>query len=516
MSDFDVVIAGAGMGGLAAAIELQAAGLRVLVVERADKPGGKMRQVDVDGHKIDSGPTVLTMRWVFDALFETAGTRLEDHVGLKRADVLARHVWDNGEPNRTLDLYADTKQSHEAIADFAGIREANGYLEFCEETRQIFNTLRDPYMCAQRPGLFDLPLRVGLSKLGALYRTRPFMRMWDALGRHFRDPRLHQLFGRYATYCGSSPYQAAATLMLVAHVEQEGVWLVNGGMHNLARALENAARDLGVEFSYGTAVTKITSKNNAVTGVLLSNGSYINSTQVVTNSDVAAIATGLFGPQVQSAVPLMASDERSLSALTWSAFTKTSGFPLAHHSVFFSLDYKAEFNDLFNHGRVPEKPTVYICAQDRDDAGAGVGGAEERLLILVNAPATGDQSDFDKPIVDECRERTFSLLQRCGLEIDPSEERMIATTPADFNQLFPATGGALYGRASHGWRASFKRPAADTPIKGLYLAGGSAHPGPGIPMATLSGRLAAERVLAARPRVHGVGSIPQKYLEAAQ
>jgi 1-hydroxycarotenoid 3,4-desaturase len=174
---------------------------------------------------------------------------------------------------------------------------------------------------------------------------------------------------------------------------------------------------------------------------------------------------------------------------------QTSGFPLSRHNVFFSRDYRAEFDDIFRHDELPYEPTVYVCAQDRRDDGL-VSGGEERLLVLINAPPNGDRHSYDGAEVEQCAQRTFENLERCGLRIARRAEATQVTTPADFNRLFPATGGALYGRNSHGWTASFQRPGPRTRIPGLYLAGGSIHPGPGVPMAALSGRAAATSLLA--------------------
>jgi 1-hydroxycarotenoid 3,4-desaturase len=173
---------------------------------------------------------------------------------------------------------------------------------------------------------------------------------------------------------------------------------------------------------------------------------------------------------------------------------ETQGFPLLHHNVFFSNDYAAEFEDIFKRARIPEAPTVYVCAQDRGDGTAQPD--KDRLFLLVNAPATGDRAQFSSEDIASCETRMLGLLQRCGLTVKPLTSRV--TTPADFHRLFPATGGALYGRASHGWMASFQRPGSATKIPGLYLAGGSTHPGAGVPMAALSGRLAARRLVSDR------------------
>ena len=488
-----VVVIGAGVGGLVSAALLAARGFDVTVVEKADAPGGKMREVAIGETRQDAGPTVFTMRPILEDIFAKAGTLLSAHLTLRPCETLARHAWNADE---RLDLFADIDRSADAIGSFAGAAEADGYRRFCADAGRIFRTLDAPFMQAASPGFGTMISIAGVGGMLDLLRTRPFTTLWSALGGYFRDPRLRQLFGRYSTYCGSDPFRATATLMLVAHVEQEGVWLVEGGMHRVARALETVATGHGARFRYGVAADAVMVEGGRVAGVRLADGDVLPAGQVVVNADVGALAVGRLGPAVTRAVPPVPPKARSLSALTWSLLAETDGFPLLRHTVFFSDDYAAEFRDIFDHGRLPANPTVYICAHDRGDREpAGPIGAE-CLLCLVNAPATGDGHTFPAEEIERCANRTFALLDRCGLRVRRAPDRTVVTTPTDFDRMFPATGGALYGRASHGWRASFQRPPGRTRIPGLYLAGGSAHPGPGVPMAALSGRLAVECLLA--------------------
>ncbi len=473
-----VLVVGAGVGGLTAAADLARRGAEVTVLERAASHGGKMRHVEAGGALIDGGPTVFTMRWIFEGLFADAGENLSDHLGVYSTDVLARHAWRAG---GRLDLFADIEASVDAIGDFAGAADARGYRDFCARSAAIYRTLEGSFIGAEKPSQLDLVRRVGLSRIGELWRTAPFRTMWSALGDHFSDLRLRQLFGRYATYVGASPWFAPATLMLVAHVEQDGVWLVQGGMRAVADALRGLAERQGAVFRFDADVARILIEGGRAAGVELAGGERVMADAVLFNGDAAALPSlGTPGPK-----PV----QRSLSAITWCVNAPTSGFALAHHNVFFAEDYAEEFRAIFERRDITAAPTVYICAQDRG-LGAPPPGTPERLLLLINAPADGDMQSFD---ADDYAERTQALLAACGLMIGPGHST--ATTPNGFNALFPATGGALYGMASHGATATLRRPGARARLPGLYLAGGSVHPGPGVPMAAMSGRLAAARLL---------------------
>lgn len=483
----DVVVVGAGIGGLSAAIELAARGYHVTVVEKAAAVGGKMRTVEVAGRLIDAGPTVLTMREVFDGLFERAGARLDDAVVLRPLDVLARHAWPDG---ARLDLYADPERSAAAIAELAGAREAAGFRRFLAHTRRIYEAVEGPFIQGEISGLMGMMKQLGPAQLLRMSAVDWHRGMWRALGEFFRDPRLRQLFGRYATYYGSSPFKAPATLNLIAHVEQRGVWAVEGGMIRMAEALAALLRSRGGELRLGAAVEAVEVEGGRAVGVRLADGSALRARAVVLNAAPEVLAAGQLGQAVRGAVKLGRSP-RSLSAITWSMVGRAPSFPLAYHNVLFSADYRREFDEL-TAGRVPTVPTVYVCAQDRDpgDPSPGLDPAPQRLFCLVNAPARGDDPDFS-PEIDQCTERCFQQMSRCGLTVEAEPSHTITTTPQEFARMFPGTGGALYGPATHGLMASFARPGARTRIPGLYLVGGGVHPGAGVPMVALGGRSAA-------------------------
>ncbi|MFK7859831.1 MAG: 1-hydroxycarotenoid 3,4-desaturase CrtD [Granulosicoccus sp.] len=482
-----VIVIGAGMGGLAAAISLAARKIPVVLLERHPRPGGKMRQLFVAGQGIDSGPTVFTMRWVFENLFARAGLDLKEHLSLDKADLLARHSWKDSE---SLDLFAPLDQSMQAISEFASDKDADNYRQFARKTQAVFNTLDESFMRAQRPNPIALSLQGGLRGMLDMANTQPFVSLWNSLSKDFDDPRLRQLFARYATYCGSSPFRAPATLMLIAHVEKAGVWMVQGGMQSLATTLTKTLESIGGEIRLGNGVSRIEVTDKQVAGVHMDNGEFIPAQAVVFNGDTQALAKGLLGEAAIRATS--ARPEASLSAVTRSQYAVTSGFQLAHHTVFFGDDYADEFDSVFERGTLTDNPTVYVCAQDRSgSADTKVAeGLHERLFSLVNAPAR----KMSKPQRLEAIQKMQATLTSQGLEILDEQGKTIITDPNQFGRLFPASDGALYGRPTHGWMGSFKRPGAKSRLKGLYLCGGSVHPGAGVPMATLSGQLAADRL----------------------
>lgn len=484
----NVVVIGAGMGGLAAAIRLAAAGCTVTLVEAAAIPGGKMRTLPSAAGPVDAGPTVLTLRQVFDDLFALAGERLEDHLTLLPQPILARHWWDDGS---RLDLTGDPERDSTAIAAFAGDGEAAAFRRFDRLAQGLHQAFEAPVMQAPRPRLGAI-IRATLSRPALWPALLPGLSLAGLLRRQFRDKRLVQLFARYATYVGGRPTHAPGVLALIWRAEAAGVWAVQGGMHCLALALADLAKRLGVDLRLSTPARRIVRQGGRVTGVQLHDGTTLPCSACVFAGDPAALAAGHMGEGLGSAVPTKGTNPRSLSAWVWSFAAKVEG-PLAadliHHNVFFASDPKAEFGPLAK-GEMPEDPTLYICAEDR--AAGLVPDGPERFEIIVNAPpGRPDQpEDFAR-----CHARTFQRLRQMGLIFTPEPGPEGLTTPAMLGRLFPGSMGSIYGRSPEGTFAAFARPPAQTALPGLYLAGGGAHPGAGVPMAALSGKHAAAAVL---------------------
>ncbi|MEM6588426.1 MAG: 1-hydroxycarotenoid 3,4-desaturase CrtD [Pseudomonadota bacterium] len=481
------LVIGAGIGGLAVAARLAQAGLKVHVLERHAMVGGKMRTLPSPAGPVDAGPTVLTMRWVFEELFESLGETLSDHVPLHRQSMIARHFWPDGS---TLDLYDDPALNEAAIADFAGATAARQFRAFSSRAKALFEAFDAPVMTAPTPSLLPLVGHV-MAKPWLIPKMAPMSTLAQVLDRAFDDPRLAQLFGRYATYVGGSPYQSPGLLSLIWHAEERGVWVVDGGMHQLARALRNLAEARGAEFSFDCHVSEITTKNGKATGAILADGRHLAADIIAFNGDPRALATGLLGKATSSVAAQTRRLPRSLSAEVCAFAATPHGPELAHHNVFFRDHAKPEF-DALERGELLPDPTVYLCAMDR-----GLPGpvpALERFETIANAPPVDEFRPDDTPEeATPCPTRTVQMLKTFGLTLTPEPTTM--TTPAGFNALFPGTNGSLYGQSPHGMTASLRRPTARTALQGLYLVGGGAHPGAGVPMATLSARHAAAAIL---------------------
>ncbi len=480
-----IIVIGAGIGGLCAAVRLAAMGAEVTLIEAQPAPGGKMRVVPSVAGPVDAGPTVLTMRHVLDEVFAAAGALLDDHLTLIAQPVLARHWWPDGS---TLDLHADSEASAAAIAGFAGSRAEADFRRFNRLSAQLFAAFDAPMMQAARPRMARIAANA-LSRPAIWPALLPGRTLAKLLETAFEDPRLRQLFGRYATYVGGAPDLSPAVLALIWRAEAQGVWAVQGGMHGLALALAALAEAKGAALHYGVSARKIESRGGRIVGVALSDGRDLKCDAVVFNGDPAALVAGLLGNGAQRSVPAAAAAPRSLSAWAWSFAAEPAGPDLALHNVFFARDPAQEFGPIAK-GQMADNATLYVCAQDRQRAVKPAG--PERFQIIMNAAARTTPNVGE---TEKCRIRTFQQLASFGLTFSPMPSDQACTGPSGFAAMFPGSQGAIYGRSPQGMLASFQRPGARTALPGLYLAGGGAHPGAGVPMAALSGKHAAEAIL---------------------
>ncbi len=481
-----VVVIGAGIGGLAAAVRLAHGGAAVTVVEAAQGPGGKMRTLPSPAGPVDAGPTVLTLRRVFDAVFAAAGTRIEDHLTLIPQPVLARHWWPDGS---SLDLHADPEATAAAIRAWGGPRSEADFRRFQARTAQAFAAFEAPVMQAPRVALSAVA-RAAIAAPTLWPMLAPGMTLHRYLALSFREPRLRQLFGRFATYVGGTPRTAPAVLSLIWQAEAMGVHVIDGGMHRLAQVLEGLAQAGGATFRYGVGAARILEHWGRVSGVALADGSTLPAEHVVFNGDPAALHAGLLGKAVRGIIPARAVLPRSLSARVWTFAATPRGPDLLHHNVFFGDDPDAEFQPLA-HGLAPHAASHYLCAQDR---GGGAPPPLERFEVIQNAPPVTTDAATD-PEDDRCHAMMTAHFARLGLTFDPPPDQSPLTGPQGFARMHPGSGGAIYGLSPAGLTASFRRPGAATRLPGLWLAGGGVHPGAGVPMAAQSGLHAAEAIL---------------------
>ncbi|MCF2871538.1 phytoene desaturase family protein [Octadecabacter sp. G9-8] len=472
-----VIVIGAGVGGLASALRLLAAGTRVTVLEAAAATGGKMRTVPSAAGPVDAGPTVLTMRWVFDDLFAAVGETLDDHVTLTQADTIARHFWSDG---TTLDLCADSSQSCAKVQSTFGAKAAQEFAAFSERAERLFTAFDAPMMRAAQPSSMALAATV-LRDPRLLAAMAPHKTLAQLLETSFTEPKLRQLFGRYATYVGGSPYLSPALLSLIWHAEGTGVWAVKGGMHRLCAAMSELIQTKGGTIHLNSPVHAITPTNTGLS--VKTNADTFTPDAVVFNGDPRALGHGLLGDDICKNMPQSALEPRSLSANVMAFAAVPTRTDLSHHNVFFGDNPKDEFGPLAQ-GHDPTDPTLYVCAQDR--GGGHVPNGAERFEIIMNAPPCTDAAQRNEQKATACQTQILNRLAQMGLTFSPMPTAADLTQPADFHAMFPASLGSLYGRSPHGMTAGLKRPTARTTTKGLYLAGGGAHPGAGVPMATLS------------------------------
>jgi 1-hydroxycarotenoid 3,4-desaturase len=442
-----------------------------LVLEKNTYFGGKVCQEHVGTQAIAVGPTVLTMPWVFSKLFKETAGNLEHALHLEPLPIIARHFWSNG---TVLDLSADLKESIDNIAQVFGTLEAQGYQKFADYSRHIYEAVVEPFLESERPNWLEL-FKNGKNSWQLLKRIDPLRSMASALQQFFTCHPLRQLFGRYSTYAGGSPYSTPATLLLIPHVERLGVYTLPEGLTSLMQAMQQHAQSLGAQHLLNTEVAQLWESNRQVLGVILQNGERIRAQKTIVNG----------GPETIMALRGEIPPYRptNLSALVWAFSGKITGTtPLNVHNIFFGDNDAEEFDALFRRKTLPRMPSVYIYAPPMP------AGTTQTYTCLLNAPADGKN-------YSACTEKIFSALSAFGRTVHLESPPPAFRCPALFARRFPGTYGALYGKAPHGFSSFFQRQGSRHRLKNLYMCGGSVHPGAGVPLATLSGRLAAKAVL---------------------
>ena len=475
----NAVVVGGGMGGLLAAIRLRASGHDVTVVERLPTLGGKLATYERDGYTFDIGPSLLTLPALIDEVFQLVGTSLNDHVQLHRLDPQFRYFWQNRRAVTVYDNPVDTASAIDAMSPGSG----GQYLQFLKHARRIWSISERTFLAGPMTGAVSLFKRMDSPRD---FRQIDAMRsLAVAAKKHFSDPLLQQWLGRYATYSGSSPFEAPATLACIAAVEADhGAWYAHGGLGALRDAVVKVATLNGVQFRTNTEVLRIEGNKRRVTGVRLANNEVLAAPIVIANVDAEHLYSDLL-PQ-RKTLKAVRRAGRSTSGVIVLVGAKGTTQNIVHHNVWFSADYQHEFEQM-SKGEMPEDPTIYACVSSVTDASQAPANCENWFL-LVNAPA-GAQVD-----TETYGQWLINRLATIGVDLRDRVQFIETIGPTEIAHRYRSSGGAIYGTSSNGKRAAFRRPANRGPRKGLYLVGGSSHPGGGLPMVAISARIVANMI----------------------
>lgn len=474
---------------MSAAIRLAASGERVAIYEQGGQVGGKMSEVRAAGFRWDTGPSVITMRHVFEDLFRAAGRNLEDYLTLLPVEPLTRYFYRDGTVlNPSSDL---TRTLHE-IASIAP-RDVEGYRAYLAYAERIHRITGEKFIYGEPPTLRKLLM----TPPGDMLAVDPLRTMDGAIRSFVQSPKMRQFLGRFATYVGASPFLAPATLNVIAHVELSGgVWYPQGGIYAIARALKRLAVELGVEIHLNSPIRSIDVKDGRVVGVTRVDGKCMPVNGVISNVDVMTVYEKLLpeSPSQKARLDRLTKSESSCSGFVLMLGIEGQESRLAHHNILFSTDYRREFDDIFQRGIPPNEPTVYIAITSKTDLDHAPPGCEN-WFVLVNAPPLGESFNWTTQAT-QYREMVLKQIEAFGFEVRGRIRTEQMLTPLDLERLTGARRGALYGTGSNDRFSAFRRPHnRDRHVRGLYFAGGTAHPGGGVPMVMLSGRVAASMLL---------------------
>lgn len=486
-----VGIIGGGLGGLAAACTLAARGHRVTLFERNHWLGGKAAVLEQDGFRFDMGPTILTLPSVLRRIFAEAGRDLADSLGLVRLEPQWRSFFSDG---TTLDLHSDKAKMRAALTQFSPHTDAAaGYERFLQLSERLHRISRNWFFYRPVGGLrdmFNAGQMVQAGTLGDVLAMRMGRSVAGTVRSFISDQRVAQMVDHFTQYVGSAPDASPAVLCGIAHMQtDEGVWYPQGGTRQIPRALGQLAVELGTNLRLGTGVRRIERENGAITGLVLENGEFVRLDAVVANSDAVRTHRELLGGVKK--FERRRRYEPACSGVVLYLGLKRRPPPLLHHNFVFSRDPQEEFDFIYRQGEPAPDPSCYVCAPAVTDPSVAPRGGEA-LYVLVHTPYLRPHHDWKKMLPEYRRIILEKLRRTAGLEIEDEIVTEAALTPQDIHERYAVLNGAIYGLASHGRLTGAFKPNNRSPdLRGLYLAGGAAHPGPGMPMVLMSGWIAA-------------------------
>ena len=488
-----IAVIGAGIGGLCTAARLAKAGHIVTIFEASSRTGGKCRTEWIGRYAFDTGPSLLTLPAVYRDFFQRTGDVMGRVLELEEVNPSFDYRFHDGTSVKFANL--SRKKTLTSIEQTLGADAAAEWNRVMLRAEAMWDVSREPFIES------ELKSPLSLLKRPRLIRDLKIISPWKSLrGIGITNPYLAKIMDRYATYSGSDPRYAPAVLSTIAFVEEAfGAWHIKGGIGTLAEKITERCEKLGVDIRLNSRVNEIVLNKSRVTGVVV-NGATLTFDRVVANADAQFVYEELLAPtkKVVNIRKKLAKQEPSLAGFSLLLGLKPSDSqPLEHHTILFPENYDLEFESIFTKKTPVEKPTIYICAprdplmvRDKD---------HESWFVLVNAPrhsASGDGFDWSNQ--DFNRQYANSIINQieaAGIPIRERLEVLEIRTPLDLQESVNAPGGSIYGTSSNGARSAFARAKNRSPIKGLYLVGGSAHPGGGLPLVGLSAEMVAEAIL---------------------
>lgn len=481
------IVIGGGIGGIAASLRLSKKGYRVSVFEANDYPGGKLCAFNLGDYRFDAGPSLFTMPQYVNELFELHGENPSEFFTYKKKKIACKYFW---EDQTTITAYADQKLFLEEVQSKLGVRTTvlKKYLKRAKRKFDLTAPLFLEQSLHKLKGFLNSKTLKALLNL-SLYEINQNLHAVNA--HQLKEPHLVQMFDRYATYNGSSPYQTPGIMTLVQHLEQEyGTFVPDGGMEQITHSLFELAKRKGVTFHLGEKVNQILLESGKAVGVKTQNQTLMSDI-TLSNMDIFPTYKNLL--RGVKAPEKILSQERSSSAVIFYWGIKQKFDQLDLHNVFFSVDYKAEFESIFHEKKPSDDFTVYVNITSKDVPKDAPKGAEN-WFVMINTPA--DQGQDWNQIKNDLREKTITKLNHI-LKVDLNsliqEEEVL--TPPMIQQKTSSHMGALYGSSSNDKMAAFLRhPNFSSRIKNLYFCGGSVHPGGGIPLCLLSAKIATDLI----------------------
>ncbi len=478
-------IVGSGVAGLSAAVHLAAKGHNVTVFETNHEPGGKLHSFALGGYRFDAGPSLFTMPHLLDSVFEAAGKNPRKYYNYKRIDPGCHYFWEDG---TRFHAHADKDAFAEAAAKTFNTSAA-AVKKYFAQAFELYDITEEVFLKSSLHKMSTYTKLSTVKSMLQLYKARLFTTMHDVNATMFKDEKLIQLFDRYATYNGSDPYRAPGTLTVIPTLEYRwGTFLPEGGMHTITKALYQLAKDVGVRFHFDEKVESIQTKEGVATGILTAKGNY-HFDKVVSNMDVVPTYSRLLKEHTPPKSYLK--QERSSSALIfyWGMHRKFEELGL--HNIFWSENYQEEFRQLFEERNIYHDPTVYVNITSKHEAADAPADAEN-WFVMVNAPYIAGQ-DWTQ-LREIARKAILEKLSRVlGIDLEPHIVAEEFLDPPRIESQTSSYLGSLYGTSSNSNMAAFFRhPNFSQSIKNLYFCGGSVHPGGGIPLCLLSGKLVSQ------------------------